>query len=108
MTSDLERWLGEVRIPPRDETRRIMAQCIIGLATLHSLGIIHADMKPANVFLDERLNVKIGDFGLSRFSVEPRPLRANVGYGIVRVGTELPGGLLGVGGHFDGDAGRRR
>lgn len=61
---------------------------IVGLATLHSIGVIYADIKPANIFLDDRLNVKIGDFGLSRFSIEQRPFRAKVGYGGERVGTE--------------------
>jgi serine/threonine protein kinase len=36
-----------------------------GLKFLHGAGVIHADMKSANVLLDNDGNVKLSDFGIS-------------------------------------------
>ncbi len=44
----------------------LILQCIDGLIEAHSRGMIHRDVKPANCYLDDQGNVKIGDFGLAR------------------------------------------
>ena len=41
-----------------------MFQLIQGLKYLHDRNIIHRDLKISNLFLDEKLELKIGDFGL--------------------------------------------
>ena len=54
-------------------------QTLAGLACLHHHGIVHRDIKPFNLLLDERNTVKICDFGLSRLRGEdvktPPPLK---------------------------------
>ncbi len=44
------------------------AQVAAGLAAAHELGIIHLDVKPANLIVTRDGTVKILDFGLSRFT----------------------------------------
>lgn len=33
---------------------------------IHSMNIAHRDLKPQNIFVDEDMNLKIGDFGVSK------------------------------------------
>lgn len=45
---------------------RFVKQTVDGLLYLHNdVGVVHRDLKLGNLFLDSKLNVKIGDFGLS-------------------------------------------
>ena len=46
------------------EVRNYMFQLIQGVKYLHNHMIIHRDLKPNNILLDEKLELKIGDFGL--------------------------------------------
>lgn len=46
--------------------RTTLAHSLRALKYLHSLGIVHGDIKPSNMMVDARRRVKIGDFGLAR------------------------------------------
>lgn len=44
-----------------------LRQTLSGLATLHSQGVVHRDLKSSNIFLcEDRRRICIGDFGISR------------------------------------------
>ncbi|CAA7268796.1 unnamed protein product [Cyclocybe aegerita] len=47
------------------DARRLMAQIATGIGLLHSIGIVHRDVKPENILIDSRGNARITDFGLS-------------------------------------------
>lgn len=47
------------------ETRYYMKQILNGVSYLHQKRIIHRDLKLGNLFLNDDLHVKIGDFGLA-------------------------------------------
>jgi TolB-like protein/tRNA A-37 threonylcarbamoyl transferase component Bud32/Tfp pilus assembly protein PilF len=54
--------------PELDEAVRIAIQTAEGLQEAHKKGVVHRDIKSANIMLDERGQAKIMDFGLARIS----------------------------------------
>ena len=47
-------------------TLRILLETLDGLAAAHRAGIIHRDIKPGNIMIDDRGRVRITDFGIAR------------------------------------------
>lgn len=48
------------------ECLRILRDIAAGIGHAHSMGVVHRDLKPDNILLTERVDVKITDFGLAR------------------------------------------
>jgi eukaryotic-like serine/threonine-protein kinase len=44
----------------------VIAQVAAGLHAVHPAGLVHGDVKPANLLLDRQGHVKITDFGIAR------------------------------------------
>jgi serine/threonine protein kinase len=63
---ELYDYLVERGVMPEPEARRIFGQLCLAVAYVHDRGIVHRDLKLENVLLDERCNVKVGDFGFTR------------------------------------------
>jgi len=59
---ELHKRRGKILEP---EARFYMIQVQKGVLYLHNMRIVHRDLKLGNVFLDEKLVCKIGDFGLA-------------------------------------------
>jgi len=58
------------RVPPVSlrEKLAILVQVCDGLAFAHQRGVVHRDVKPANIFVLEHGQVKILDFGIARLA----------------------------------------
>ena len=61
--------------------RRMALDVLAGLALAHQRGIIHRDVKPANIFFDARGTAKLGDFGVAH---------------LLDLGQTQTGGLIGT------------
>ncbi|KAI9293775.1 negative regulator of the PHO system [Neoconidiobolus thromboides FSU 785] len=46
--------------------KKFMYQLLSGLAYCHDSRVLHRDLKPQNLLIDARNNLKLGDFGLAR------------------------------------------
>ena len=44
----------------------IIKQICIGIKEMHKMKIIHRDLKPENIFMNKNMEIKIGDFGISK------------------------------------------
>ena len=63
------------------EAARVAAQIASGLAAAHSKGIVHRDVKPANVIVAPGGRVKIVDFGIAKLEDQSRLTRDGTAVG---------------------------
>lgn len=72
----LDRIIAGSGIPPRDATRWAI-QIASALEAAHNAGVIHRDLKPTNVMINDAGVVKVLDFGLAKWN-EPAPFDAEI------------------------------
>ena len=75
----LETLLKEGRPEPEEAVRIIRSVCQ-ALVHAHGRGVLHCDLKPANVLLDSDLEPRLCDFGQSRLSHEQNPALGTLFY----------------------------
>ncbi|XP_018431587.1 PREDICTED: NUAK family SNF1-like kinase 1 [Nanorana parkeri] len=64
---------------PESEARRFFRQIVSAVHYCHKNGIVHRDIKLENILLDENLNVKLADFGLSNLYYKKQVLETYCG-----------------------------
>ncbi|KAG1880589.1 kinase-like domain-containing protein, partial [Suillus tomentosus] len=87
MASDLYYYLKHSPTYCIRNARRWAAQMTLGINALHEIGIIHRDIKAANILIDARQNVRITDFGVSYVNKNEGPLDRQGNYSSEPVGT---------------------
>ena len=75
-----QRFAAGERLSPA-QARRMALDVIGGLEAAHHRGVVHRDVKPANIFFDARGTAKLGDFGVAH---------------LVDLGQTQTGGLIGT------------
>lgn len=59
-------------LPPEDAIK-LFHEIAVGLAHAHGKGVLHCDLKPSNIMLDQDGKPRLADFGQSRLSHEQMP-----------------------------------
>ncbi len=62
---DLKDYIRENSPLDLHEVIRIMDQILSAVALAHKHNVIHRDLKPQNILMDKRGNIKIADFGIA-------------------------------------------
>jgi len=65
---------------PPEEAVEMFREVAVGLTHAHAKGVLHCDLKPANILLDQDHRPRLADFGQSRLSHEQTPALGTLFY----------------------------
>lgn len=65
---------------PVDQAVELFRDLAVGLVHAHGKGVLHCDLKPANILLDQDNKPRLADFGQSRLSTEQVPALGTLFY----------------------------
>jgi serine/threonine protein kinase len=74
----LTRWLTKDPRPSQRRVREVGVRIADALAAAHLLGVLHRDVKPANILIDAYNNAGLADFGLAALIDPDMPLSETV------------------------------
>jgi serine/threonine-protein kinase len=101
---DLQRYTQPARLLPEAEVARIGAGVAAALAHAHAHGVVHRDVKPANVLVAWKAGaVKLGDFGLANLANLEGGARTRTGLVLGSPAYMAPEQLAGAGASPAGD-----
>jgi eukaryotic-like serine/threonine-protein kinase len=90
---DLRERLDRGLVAP-DQALRWLRQAASALDEAHALGVVHRDVKPANLLLDAGDDLRVGDFGIARVVDEATAVMT------------LPGTIIGTAGYLSPEQAR--
>ena len=61
----LTQWLKPENRPSEERVREVGVRIADALAAIHACGVLHGDVKPANILIDSFGNPRLADFGLA-------------------------------------------
>lgn len=70
----IENNLNSHNFLPLPDLLKVLEDVLLGLDYLHNGGVIHNDIKPSNILLDEHGNGILSDYGISSFSKDRTPV----------------------------------
>jgi serine/threonine protein kinase len=89
---DLWKWLAAAPRTVHDKLR-VLRAALCGLEHVHRMGVVHADVKPENVFVDSDGVAKLGDFDVSKDDVTRVTMVGTVvGFSLAYAAPEIKNG----------------
>jgi serine/threonine protein kinase len=75
----VDKWVCGDQRPGWVKVRSVLLDALIGLAHLHESGILHGDVKPPNILVDDRERGRLADFDISIDTKERTSARVIIG-----------------------------